>query len=104
MDEQTTPLRRRDGARCAPAVPEPEHWSARYGHVAAVAASQDAALVAAVRAGDERAFARLIDTCGAGMRRFALAIFRDAAVADEIVHESWPVSSAGSSGSRAAPP
>jgi len=54
-----------------------------------VAATQDAALVDAVRAGDERAFTRLIDTYGPGMRRFALATVGNAPVADEVVHESW---------------
>src|SRR5262249_20689113 len=86
-DEQT-PLRASEEARCAFAVPEPDRWSARYGHVVAVA-SQETALVAAVRAGDEHAFARLIDTYGAGMRRFALSIVGSAPVADEVVRESW---------------
>ena len=55
----------------------------------AVAASQEAALVNGVRAGDERAFGRLVDTYGAGMRRFALSIVRNPAVADEVVQDSW---------------
>ena len=54
-----------------------------------VAALQDAALVAALRAGDERAFAQLIDTHNAGMRRFALSIVHNSAVADEVVQEAW---------------
>lgn len=54
-----------------------------------VAAPQDAAFVAALRAGDERAFARLIDTYGAGMRRFAISIVRNPAVADDVVQEAW---------------
>jgi RNA polymerase sigma-70 factor (ECF subfamily) len=54
-----------------------------------VAAPQDAALVAALRDGDEKAFAQLVDTYGAGMRRFALSIVRNAAVADEVVQEAW---------------
>jgi RNA polymerase sigma-70 factor, ECF subfamily len=52
-------------------------------------ASQEAALLAAVRAGDERAFAQLIDAYGAGMRRFALSIVRNPALADEVVQEAW---------------
>jgi RNA polymerase sigma-70 factor (ECF subfamily) len=55
----------------------------------AVAASQDDALIAALRAGDERAFVQLLDAYGAGMRRFALSIVRNAAVADEVVQEAW---------------
>jgi len=54
-----------------------------------VAASQDDALVAALRAGDERAFAQLVDAHTAGMRRLALSIVRNAAVADEVVQEAW---------------
>lgn len=49
----------------------------------------DAALVAALRAGDERAFAQVIDAYGAGMRRFALSIVRNGALADEVVQEAW---------------
>ena len=54
-----------------------------------VAATQDAALIAALRDGDESAFAQLIDMYGAGMRRFALSIVRNTAVADEVVQEAW---------------
>src|SRR3954452_10307730 len=54
-----------------------------------VAASDEMALVAALRTGDERAFAQLIDMYGAGMRRFALSIVRNAAIADEVVQEAW---------------
>ena len=54
-----------------------------------VAASQDDALVAALRAGDERAFAQLVDAHGSRMRRLALSIVRNAAVADEVVQEAW---------------
>jgi RNA polymerase sigma-70 factor (ECF subfamily) len=61
----------------------------RYGRALSVATSQEAVLVAAVRAGDGRAFAELIDTYGAGMRRFALSIVHDPAVADEVVQEAW---------------
>jgi RNA polymerase sigma-70 factor (ECF subfamily) len=54
-----------------------------------VAAVEDATLVAALRAGDERAFTQLVDSYGAGMRRFALSLVRNAAVADEVVQEAW---------------
>jgi len=54
-----------------------------------VAVPQDAALVAALRDGDESAFAQLIDMYGAGMRRFALSIVRNTSVADEVVQGAW---------------
>jgi RNA polymerase sigma-70 factor (ECF subfamily) len=54
-----------------------------------IAAPQDVAFVARLRSGDEHAFAELIELYGAGMRRFALSIVRNAAVADEVVQESW---------------
>jgi len=54
-----------------------------------VAAPRDVALIAALRSGDEHAFAELIDMYGAGMRRFALSIVRNDAVADEVVQEAW---------------
>jgi RNA polymerase sigma-70 factor (ECF subfamily) len=53
------------------------------------AALQDAALVAALRAGDERAFAQLIDAYSSAMRRYALSIVHNSAVADEVVQEAW---------------
>jgi len=46
-------------------------------------------LLAALRAGDESAFVALVDTHGAGMRRFALTFVRSPAVADEVVQEAW---------------
>jgi RNA polymerase sigma-70 factor (ECF subfamily) len=52
-------------------------------------ASQEAALVAAVRDGDEDAFARLLGAYGGAMRRCALALVRDPAAADQVVQESW---------------
>ena len=54
-------------------------------------ASQEAALVAAVRDGDEVAFVRLLEAYGQTMRRCALAIVRDPAVADKVVQASWLV-------------
>jgi DNA-directed RNA polymerase specialized sigma24 family protein len=41
----------------------------------------DEDLLAALRAGDERAFVELVDAHGAAMRRFALRFVRDRAVA-----------------------
>jgi RNA polymerase sigma-70 factor (ECF subfamily) len=49
----------------------------------------ESALVAALRAGDEHAFAMLVDLYGATMRRLALGFCRNAAVADEVVQEAW---------------
>ena len=54
-----------------------------------VAPGQELALVSALRAGDERAFAELVDMYSAGMRRFALSIVRNGAIADEVVQEAW---------------
>src|SRR5262249_57671226 len=65
------------------------HPHRRYRRTVSVAALQDAALVAALRAGAERAFAQLIDTHNAGMRRFALSIVHNSAVADEVGQEAW---------------
>jgi RNA polymerase sigma-70 factor (ECF subfamily) len=52
-------------------------------------ALDDARLVEALRAGDERAFAELVDRYGASMRRLALTFVRSPAVADEVVQEAW---------------
>jgi RNA polymerase sigma-70 factor, ECF subfamily len=49
----------------------------------------ESALVAALRAGDEQAFATLVDLYGATMRRLALGFVHNAAVADEVVQEAW---------------
>jgi RNA polymerase sigma-70 factor (ECF subfamily) len=54
-----------------------------------VAQGHEFALVSALRAGDERAFTQLVDLYDAAMRRFALSIVRNAAVADEVVQEAW---------------
>jgi RNA polymerase sigma-70 factor (ECF subfamily) len=50
---------------------------------------EDVLLAAALRAGDERAFAELVDRYGAPMRRLALTYVRSGAVADEVVQEAW---------------
>jgi RNA polymerase sigma-70 factor (ECF subfamily) len=47
------------------------------------------ALIAALRAGDEQAFAALVEAYGAAMCRFALTFVRTQAVADEVVQEAW---------------
>jgi len=49
----------------------------------------EGALVAALRAGDETAFARLVDEHSAAMRRLALTFVRSREVADEVVQEAW---------------
>jgi RNA polymerase sigma-70 factor (ECF subfamily) len=49
----------------------------------------ESALVAALRAGNEEAFATLVDLHTAPMRRLALTFVRSGAVADEVVQEAW---------------
>jgi RNA polymerase sigma-70 factor (ECF subfamily) len=51
--------------------------------------TDETALVAALRNGDGAAFAALVDTYGATMRRVALSYVRSSAVADEVVQEAW---------------
>jgi RNA polymerase sigma-70 factor (ECF subfamily) len=46
-------------------------------------------LCAALRGGDERAFAELVGLYHAPLRRLALAYVRNEAVADEVVQETW---------------
>jgi len=46
-------------------------------------------LVSALRRGEEAAFETLIDWYHAPLRRFALTFVRSAAVADEVVQETW---------------
>jgi RNA polymerase sigma-70 factor (ECF subfamily) len=52
-------------------------------------AQGDAALVQALRDGDEDAFASLVDAYSNSMRRLALTFVRTRAVADEVVQEAW---------------
>jgi RNA polymerase sigma-70 factor (ECF subfamily) len=52
-------------------------------------AGSEAALVAALRAGDETAFARIVDEYSGSMRRVALTFVRTREVADEVVQETW---------------
>jgi RNA polymerase sigma-70 factor, ECF subfamily len=49
----------------------------------------EASLVRALRAGDERAFAELIDRLGPALLRLARFYVRDRAVAEEVVQETW---------------
>jgi RNA polymerase sigma-70 factor, ECF subfamily len=49
----------------------------------------EARLLDALRAGDETAFAKLIDTYHAPMLRVAKLYVRDRAVAEEVVQEAW---------------
>jgi RNA polymerase sigma-70 factor, ECF subfamily len=51
--------------------------------------SQDEQLVAALRAGDESAFAGLVDRYQAAFVRVALMYVRDRAVAEEVAQETW---------------
>jgi RNA polymerase sigma-70 factor, ECF subfamily len=51
--------------------------------------ADEPALVAALRAGDERAFERLVDRYQASMLRVAGLYVRDRAVAQEVVQETW---------------
>jgi RNA polymerase sigma-70 factor, ECF subfamily len=52
-------------------------------------AHDDATLCAALRRGDERAFEQLLDRYHTPLRRFAMTYVRNAAVADEVVQETW---------------
>jgi RNA polymerase sigma-70 factor (ECF subfamily) len=49
----------------------------------------DAELVAALRAGDERAFMELVREYSPGMRRLALTFVRSPSLADDVVQEAW---------------
>jgi hypothetical protein len=56
---------------------------------AAEPSSSEAALLAALRRGDEDAFGAVVDAHGAAMHRVALTFVRSRAVADEVVQEAW---------------
>jgi len=51
--------------------------------------TDESALIARLRAGDERAFMELVTAHTPGMRRLALGFVRTPAVADDVVSESW---------------
>jgi RNA polymerase sigma-70 factor (ECF subfamily) len=51
--------------------------------------ADESALLAALRAGDERVFMELVMAYTPGMRRLALSFVRTPAVADDVVSESW---------------
>jgi RNA polymerase sigma-70 factor (ECF subfamily) len=51
--------------------------------------STDERLVAALRRGDEGAFAELVDRYNASLLRLATTFVRDRAVAEEVVQETW---------------
>ncbi len=59
------------------------------GSVETVTRADESALVAALRAGDERVFIELVEAYTPGMRRLALTFVRTGAVADEVVQEAW---------------
>lgn len=51
--------------------------------------SSDAALVERLRAGEERAFAELVDAYGPSLVRIAMTYVSSRAVAEEVVQETW---------------
>jgi RNA polymerase sigma-70 factor (ECF subfamily) len=53
------------------------------------ARADESALLAALRAGDERAFMALVEEYTPGMRRLALTFVRTPALADDVVQEAW---------------
>jgi RNA polymerase sigma-70 factor (ECF subfamily) len=57
--------------------------------VQAAVRPDESALLAALRAGDERAFMELVELHTPGMRRFALTFVHSPSVADEVVQEAW---------------
>jgi RNA polymerase sigma-70 factor, ECF subfamily len=57
--------------------------------VARVQVAEDSQLLAALRAGDEQAFARLVEMYHAQMLRLAQTFVRTRAVAEEVVQEAW---------------
>src|SRR4051812_1183750 len=52
-------------------------------------ALSDAAIVAALKRGDEAVFAELVDAYSPGLMRMALMFVRDRAVAEEVVQDTW---------------
>jgi RNA polymerase sigma-70 factor (ECF subfamily) len=52
-------------------------------------ASNDVADLAALKAGDEGAFTRLVEQYNQGLQRLAYAHVKDAAIAQDVVQETW---------------
>ncbi len=75
-------------ARAAPS-PRPASENARVSSSALTDYEDDAMLVDALRRGDEAAFAWLLDRHDASLRRLARTYVASAAVADEVVQETW---------------
>ena len=63
--------------------------SISFGSMALHADHEEAALIDALRGGDERAFARLIDAHHSAMLRIVRLYVRDRSVAEEVVQETW---------------
>jgi RNA polymerase sigma-70 factor, ECF subfamily len=63
--------------------------SARFRRVAVDAEPGDSALLGALRCGDERAFARLVERHHQSLLRLAQLYVRDRAVAEDVVQETW---------------
>jgi RNA polymerase sigma-70 factor (ECF subfamily) len=58
-------------------------------HASTEATADDIALVAALRAGDEAAFRKLVATHQVALLRLARLYLHDAAVAEEVVQDTW---------------
>jgi RNA polymerase sigma-70 factor, ECF subfamily len=52
-------------------------------------ATDEAAVLEALRAGDERVFAELVDRYGSAMKRLARSYVRSEALAEEVVQDAW---------------
>jgi RNA polymerase sigma-70 factor (ECF subfamily) len=66
------------------------NWkSLSFRRVAVHAEPGDAALIDALRSGNERAFARLVDSHRRALLRIAQLYVRDRSVAEEVVQETW---------------
>jgi RNA polymerase sigma-70 factor (ECF subfamily) len=61
----------------------------RHGTATGLPPDDDAALLAALRAGDERAFEELLEKYGPSMLRIARLYVPSRAVAEEVVQETW---------------
>lgn len=72
-----------------PDTPATAATTADSGTSAAAASEDDARLVAALRAGDEAAFMRLVDRYHGAMLRLAQVYVPQRAVAEEVVQETW---------------